>query len=320
MADPSGHKEPIKNAADLMRSYNLKIAGYIIRFETSPDGPELIPSDRFLRYIADKNVPDVLIRIHYGLYDLPGKAERVFHAPYVEEINGMIIQNLANFWSVWKLDSDLFIRTIFPLSSYEKNAVLKFSPGKMDWDLWIDSPDKEIDPFEYPLDGLILYYLTVIHKDIMIHASGINYSGKGYLFCGISGRGKSTIAKLWQNAGSIVIHDDRLIIRSTSDGYRMFNTPVYSNDEPRDSSLDKIFIIEHGSENNLLPVKEASAVSLILANCIQHNWNSDIIGDLLTSVSGLCGTISTKKLTFKPDRSVVDYILEYETESYPTTQ
>jgi len=295
-----------------MRNYNLNIAGYNIGFEASANGPELVPSVRFLRNISPNKDLDIMIRIHSGTFVLPEKAERVFHAPYVEEINGIQIRHKANFWSVWKHHSDLYIRTIFPLSSSEKNAVLKFSLTEMEWDLWVDGAEKETDPFEYPLDGLILYYLTVIHSDIMIHASGVNNNGHGYLFSGISGKGKSTIAKLWDKTGAKVIHDDRLILRNAGNGYRMFNTPVYNNDEPHESLLNKIFIIEHGIENKLVPVKGATAVSLVMANCIQHNWDSDIIARLLGSISIMCGTIPTVHLYFKPDRGIIDHILENE--------
>jgi len=295
-----------------MRNYNLNIAGYNIRFESSSDGPELIPSERFLRNVSHNSGSDVLIRIHSGTFNLPEEAERVFHAPFVEEINGVMIQNKTNFWSIWKYHSELFIRTIFPLSSSEKNAVLKFSLIERNWDLWFDKAEKEIDPFEYPLDGLILYYLTVIHGDILIHASGVNNAGHGYLFSGVSGKGKSTMAKIWDNSGAKIIHDDRLILRKTASGYCMYNTPVYNNDEPHESPLSKIYIIEHGIENKLVPVKGATAVSLVMANCIQHNWGSDIIARLLESVSIMCGTISTVRLYFKPDRSIIDLILENE--------
>jgi len=47
----------------------------------------------------------------------------------------------------------------------------------------------------------------------MIHASGVNNAGHGYIFSGVSGKGKSTMAKLWDNSGARVIHDDRLILR-----------------------------------------------------------------------------------------------------------
>ncbi|MCE5346882.1 MAG: hypothetical protein LLG13_11440 [Bacteroidales bacterium] len=295
-----------------MRNYNLNIAGYNIGFESSNDGPELVPSERFLRNTTNDNRSDILIRVHSGKSGLPEKAERVFHAPYVEEINGIQVMQKTNFWSIWKSHSNLFILTIFPLSASDKNAVLKFSLTSGEWDLWISSSEKTTDPFEYPLDGLILYYLTVIYGDIMIHASGVNNAGRGYLFSGISGKGKSTLAKLWGNAGAKVIHDDRLIIRKTVTGYTMYNTPVYNNDEPRESPLNKIFIIEHGSENKLIPVHGGTAVSLILANCIQHNWDSEIIARLLGSLSIMCDTVPTMKLFFRPDRNVIDHILEYE--------
>jgi len=295
-----------------MRNFNLNIAGYNIGFEASANGPELKPSARFLRNINQNKGSDILIRVHSEPFNLPRGAERVFRAPYVEEINGIQFNNETNFWSVWKYHSGLYIWTIFPLSSAEKNAVLKFSLTSMEWDLWIYGADDETDPLEYPLDGLILYYLTVINGDIMIHASGINNAGHGYIFSGVSGKGKSTIAQLWDNTGARVIHDDRLIIRNTSGGYRMFNTPVYNNDEPRESALDKIFLIEHGAENMLLPLKGASAVTQVMANCIQHNWGADIIARLLGSISIMCGTIPTSKLFFRPDKSVIDLILEHE--------
>ncbi|HNW57019.1 MAG TPA: hypothetical protein PKM69_04545 [Bacteroidales bacterium] len=295
-----------------MRNYNLNIAGYNIRFEALADGPDLIPSARFLRNITTDNNSDILIRVHSGKFNLPEKAEKVFSAPYVEEMNGVHINHGINFWSIWKCHSDLYIMTVFPLSSPDKNALLRFSLKQAEWDLWIDSTGNSTDPFEYPLDGLVLYYLTVIYGDIFIHASGINNAGHGYLFSGVSGKGKSTMAMLWANSGSKVIHDDRLIIRKTAAGYKMFNTPVYNNDEPGESPLNKIFIIEHSLKNKLVPVSGGTAVSLIMANCIQHNWGPDIIARLLGSVSIMCETVPVLKLYFKPDRSVIDHILEHE--------
>jgi hypothetical protein len=295
-----------------MRNYNINIAGYKIRFESADDGPELSPSERFLRNICDDTESDIRIRVHSGAYSLPDQAERVFHAPFVEEINGVPVHHKTNFWSVWKHHSDLYVKSVFPLCPHDSHAVLLFSLKIRDWDLWINCPGKDIDPLEYPLDGLILYYLTVINGDIMIHASGINHSGKGHLFSGVSGKGKSTSAHLWESSGAKVIHDDRLILRKTESGYRMYNTPVYNNDEPQDSPLNRIFIIDHSTSNKIAPVKGAVAISLLMANCIQHNWNSEIIAKLLGSVSIMFETVPVMKLHFKPDRSIIDHILENE--------
>lgn len=265
-----------------------------------------------MNFISSESGHDVLINVHSGRGIMPGGTEKVFDAPYVEEINGIRVRKKTRFWNVNRHNDDLFIKTSFPLSRERNDAVLKFSLLSKKWDLWINGAGKESDPLEYPLDGLILYYLTAIHGDIMIHASGINHSGKAYLFSGVSGKGKTTLAKLWDASGARVISDDRLIIRNTPEGFRMHNTPVYKDDEPRESGIDKIFLIGHGNNNEITIVTGASAESMVISNCIQHSWNREIMEDLMESVSSLCMSVPVFRLEFRPDHSVIDEILSNE--------
>jgi hypothetical protein len=295
-----------------VNSYYLNIAGYKIRFERDQSGPDLVPSERFAAFICDEDQHYVLIRVHSGSFSLPAGTRMVFNAPYVEEINGIPVLKRDEFWSIHKNGQELFIVTLFPLSGFRKKAVLRFSLLLMEWDLWIDGPETYADPMEYPLDGLILYYLTVLSGDIMIHASGVNHAGNGYIFSGVSGKGKSTMARLWDQSGAKVIHDDRLIIRSIDGKHRFFNTPVYNNDLPSESSLDKIFLISHFTANITKPVLGASAISLVMANCIQHNWDTGIVDSLIGSVLELCTAIPVVQLGFLPDKSVIDHILSNE--------
>lgn len=295
-----------------MRQYNLNIAGYNIRFESADDGPDLVPSLRFKHNITDSQEYDIRIKVHSGRYMPAEEAERLFVAPYVVEIKGYKIKKSENFWSVYKQNGDLLIVTNFPESNQGKKATLKFSLELRDWDLWIENGGNETDPFEYPLDGLVLYYLSAINADIMIHASGVYYDRHGYLFSGVSGKGKTTMAGIWDNIGALVIHDDRLIIRKIDGEYRMFNTPIYKDDVPRNAPIDKIFLIEHGEENKMTSIREASSVSKVIANCIQHNYSQDMIARFLGSVSMMCSKIPVATLSFKPDRSIIEYILRNE--------
>jgi len=294
-----------------MKQYSLNIADYIIKFESTENGPELVPSQRFLRNISDGEEYDILIKVSYGNAILPENAERMFHAPFVEEINGIPVRHKTNFWSIWKNDKDLYISSVFPLCQDDRNALLKFSFESRVWELTIKCNVGEVDPLEYPLDGLVLYYLTVINNDILIHASGVTYNNTGYLFSGISGRGKTTLAHIWEEYGALVIHDDRLVIRKRPEGFTMYNTPVYANEVPRKTLLNKLFLIEHGISNDITNIKGAVAVSLLMVNCIQHNWGREIIARLLASVTSLCETVPVMKLSFVPDRSVADYILKH---------
>ena len=295
-----------------MRNYSLNIAGYKIRFENNSDETDIIPSQRFSKYISTEIEYDFLIRIHKGKIIPPDNAVKVFDAPHIVEINNIRIKKSDDFWSVFQDRDDLFITVTFPDLDEKRSAMLKFSLHNREWDLRIDNPGKSFDPMEYPLDGLILYYLTAISGDIMIHGSGVNYKGNGYLFSGISGKGKTTMAKLWDNHGAEIIHDDRLIIRKTTTGYSMYNTPVYRNDEPRKTDISTIFLIGHGAENEIIPVRGASAISMVMANCIQHNWDPGIIKGLIETISQICATIPVYRLLFKPDSSIIEYLLKNE--------
>ncbi|HEX2970325.1 MAG TPA: hypothetical protein VHO46_14600 [Bacteroidales bacterium] len=300
-----------------MRSFTLNIAGYTIKFVSSEFVLE--PGKRFESFITQTGSPafvywgsDLFIRVFSGSFPLPPDAIKVFQAPYVEETNGTKLTKASEFWSVWKYNDDLFIKAIFPETSKLRSAMLKFALNSKDWDLWVDSDENSIDPFEYPLDGLILYYLTVISHDIMIHASGVNYNGKGFLFSGASGKGKTTMSHLWGNNGANIIHDDRLIIRNDGEGFRMYNTPVYDNEKPSDALIDRIYLIGHGNENRSVQVSGAAAVSLVMANCIQHNWGEVTIIGLMDSLTLLCSKVPVYKLDFIPDHSVINYILNHE--------
>lgn len=296
-----------------MKNYSLDIAGYIIRIETSDGGPDLQPSPRFLKSIVSHNRYDLLLKVHSGHFSIPGNAEKVFFAQQAEDEKFVSGKTGDEFWSVYREGKErLFVKAAYSHPQENCTGILVFSPGSDIWDLRIEGCSGTADPLAYPIDGLLLYYLTVISGDIMIHASGVNCKGKGYIFSGISGKGKSTIASLWESAGAEVIHDDRLIIRRKKDGYTFFNTPVYESDEPKKSKLNAIYLLEHGRENEIMPVSGATAASLVLANCIQHNWNREIVADLLEVVSLMCERIPVFRLYFRPEKSIVDFILGHE--------
>ncbi len=291
-----------------MKEYYLQIAGYNIRFVSKSDGPDLTPSGKFSKFISIKGDPDVIINVHSGLYDLPGGTQKVLDAPYFEETDGKIVQRFRSFWSVCKNQDILFIKSKFPHVKDTKPGILKFSLTSREWDLFLQDA-AGADPMEYPLDGLLLYYLTVIHGDIMIHASGVSYRSKGYLFSGVSGKGKTTMAKLWDRYGARVIHDDRLILRNDHGKCVMYNTPVYNDEVPGNAPVSHIFLIEHGHSNKITRLKGAEAVTAMMANCIQHNWSPEIITRLIDSLAAVCNATEVYKLSFIPDNSVIETII-----------
>ena len=293
---------------EVMDNIFLNIADYVISVEADK-GINIQPGERFANNLKQNATRDILIRVKRTPFMVPGKAEKVFHAPLFEERDSSLTLKDENFWSVWKSGDDIFVRTILPYSDTMKGAVLRLTADSTAWDLYIDSPVDNIDPLSYPLDSLILYYLTAINGDIFVHASGVTDGHSGYIFSGVSGKGKSTMAKIWNENGWKVIHDDRLIIRKRDDGYYMYNTPVYNNDTPASSLVTAVYLIEHGNDNSSSKLTGAEAVAHFISNCIQHNWNPVFTANLLSSVSGLCSSLPLARLSFVPDKRIIDYIL-----------
>jgi hypothetical protein len=291
-----------------LKKYNLNIANYKIRFEAADTRTDLKPSKRFVNFICGEVESDLAIAVHNEIFKIPDDANRVFHAPLVEERDDKLIKTDENFWSIYQNKNNIYIKTVFPYSDSDREAIAELSFTSNKWDLYFSRKDGETDPFEYPLDGLILYYLASMSGDIMIHASGVKYSGNGFLFSGISGKGKSTMAGIWKSAGGEVIHDDRLIIRKVSDKYKMFNTPVYEDDIPKESFISGIYLIEHGNENKLIPLKGSAAMSSVMANCIQQNWDRGMIERLMGSLSEMCSKVPVSRLYFRPDAGIVNFL------------
>lgn len=171
-----------------------------------------------------------------------------------------------------------------------------------------DSTGIVLNPLPYPLDGLLLYFLFSRAGDIMIHGSGVSCHGHGWLFTGRSGSGKTTLARIFDRAGDRVIHDDRLVLRRDGRRWVMHNTPVYRNDEPRSAALDHLWVIRHGSSNVSEPVAGAEAVAMILANCIQQNWDRETAVRLAAAAEDLEAAVRVSRLSFLPDGTIRDYL------------
>ena len=175
-----------------------------------------------------------------------------------------------------------------------------------------------INPLPYPLDGLLLYFLSSTMGDIMIHGSGVICSGRGWIFTGRSGSGKTTMAGIFDRAGDRVIHDDRLILRKVAGGWVMHSTPVYRNDEPRSAAVSHLWGITHGRSNVSTPVTGAEAVAMVMSNCVQQNRDREAASRLAASVEELVSSVRVSRLSFVPDNLIRDYLIARESDGAVT--
>jgi len=296
---------------------DLVIATLSIRI-MSDDSVSLILAERFSAFISEANTdPDILLKVYNYKAKPPLSAVKVFEAPIVEETPGRPIPTKEQFWTVYNDAASTYI--VVRLKDPLRECLLVIHRQGTTWEYFDDRAGKTEDSLPYPVDGLLLYYLVSRKGGIMIHASGVVNKGRGWVFSGISGKGKTTIAGIFDRYGDRVIHDDRLILLREGDRWTMHNTPVYRDEEPRSHKIDHIWLISHGRSNISIPASGAKAVGYVLANCIQQNWEAPAISRLVSSVEDMVSIVSVSKLQFLPGPTVRDYLLAHEDEAMKTS-
>ncbi len=75
----------------------------------------------------------------------------------------------------------------------------------------------------FPTDQILLARILPDRGGIIVHGSGVILGGRGLLFAGHSGAGKTTVAKLLSNH-STVLCDDRVIISKRQDSHLIHGT------------------------------------------------------------------------------------------------
>ena len=154
-----------------------------------------------------------------------------------------------------------------------------------------------------PLQGLWLHTSAALHK------------GKMYLFTGRSGRGKSTLSKLLHASGQFEIaSDENNILRKTPDGFRAFGTPW--NSSARLSSnisapLAGIFFLDHAKKNTIQPMAPGAALKKLIPQVHIPWFDEPRTQRILHTMETLVGTIPCWTLGFRPDREVVDRLMEF---------
>jgi hypothetical protein len=169
--------------------------------------------------------------------------------------------------------------------------------------------EDSFNPLNYPLDELLVINLLSRGRGMLVHACAVDYRGRGWLFLGTSGAGKTTLARLWkEEPGVTLLSDDRIIIRDTGDSFQMYGTPWHgtaSIASPRSAPLSAIFFLAHDRENRLTPVQLVDATSRLLVRSFPTFWDAEGMQYTLGLCERLSACVPCYELGFVPDSSVI---------------
>jgi hypothetical protein len=166
------------------------------------------------------------------------------------------------------------------------------------------------NPFSYPLDQVFLMHVLARNEGVILHAAGVEFHGKCYLFPGVSGAGKSTLSRLLASAaGMEVLSDDRMVVRKMDGDVKAYGTP-WPGDAGfavnRGATLGGIFFLTKASGNRVIPLTPAQALNQLFPVASIPWYEREMVSDMLAFCEELVRRVPAYDLFFRPDRTIID--------------
>ena len=145
---------------------------------------------------------------------------------------------------------------------------------------------------------------------LLLHASVTRYEGRGNLFFGVSGTGKSTHSRLWHEfvPGSDLMNDDNPVIRIEDGGFNVYGSPwsgktlCYRNVV---APVNALVRLEQYPENRIERLHSLQAYASIIAAVSTIRWNHGIMSLLIPTIERVAMNVPCFQLRCRPDEEAV---------------
>ncbi|HEU4401012.1 MAG TPA: hypothetical protein VFT43_02790 [Candidatus Polarisedimenticolia bacterium] len=171
----------------------------------------------------------------------------------------------------------------------------------------------ELHPFVYPFDEVVFLARLSRGRGVLVHACGLAFNGRGILFLGTSGAGKSTTARLWkERGGATILSDDRIVIRREAEGYRIYGTPWHGEagwETPASARLDAVYILDQAPRNRVQEISPNAAVAQMMVRAFPSMWDQNGLEFAVRFLADMADLVPVRRLQFLPEPSAIDCVL-----------
>ena len=288
---PSVHTKELK----------LKFADIILCFTSNVVDLKLPLDDPLNLFVVDEGTPDAIFHVHYGI-------------PH--HILGKKVFDSEAKWRLYWNNENYIIRLAMPNLGPDPYELAIVSPDFRSGNIYVKEWESVKSylphPIGFPLDELLMIILLVQNKGLLVHSCCIDDHGRGLLFAGFSGAGKSTIAEIWHGmAGVQLLTDDRTIIRKMGNQFWAYGTPWHGSAiaySAKGVPLDRIFFLKHAPENSCIALGKMEATTAIITRSFITLWDEAGMKSSLELIDEISGTIPCYELGFVPDKNIIDFV------------
>ena len=165
--------------------------------------------------------------------------------------------------------------------------------------------------------AMLMYTLTTSQLGTaLFHSSVVEKDGKGYMFLGVSGTGKSTHSSLWLKyiPGTQLVNDDNPVVRVNDDGTATVYGSPWSGKTPcyRNVSypIGGIVKLEQALVNRIRPLRGIEAYAEVVPSISGKRWDKDMADGLHQTQNALVTNVPMWHLACLPDEEAAKVCYE----------
>lgn len=155
-----------------------------------------------------------------------------------------------------------------------------------------------------------LYYTHAVQRHmIYLHSSLIDFKGRGLMFLGPSGIGKTTQAELWnQDKEALIINGDRVFVQETSEAFLGWGTPWHGSSpycENTNVPVHAMIVLKQAPENSIRELTGFEKVTAVSNSVFYPRWLENGMELCLETLDHLLTKIPVYELSCRPDEDAV---------------
>jgi hypothetical protein len=203
---------------------------------------------------------------------------------------------------------------IYIVPNQGSKRILKVNRDYKSGEIFGDFSNLDDDPY-YPLQYVDIVFFSnwlANFGDLILHASGIAYRGRGYCFAGDSGVGKSTIIDaLAQHEGVTVLGEDQVILRNMNGEFKIFGTPWHETPErcsPMGVPLEKLFFLKKEMKNQVQDVDRFDGVTRLMRTAFIPYYRPEVTSKIMDTLALLAQKVPFQELSYQLGSDVLSMV------------
>lgn len=169
-------------------------------------------------------------------------------------------------------------------------------------------------PNPYSLDAVlrIIHSLVLAEEGgFLVHAASGVRNGRAFVFAGISGAGKTTMARL-APPDATLLTDEISYIRRNGNGYHAYGTPFTGElggvGANLKAPLGALYFLEKGPENRIAQGSEPDAAHALMRNILFFAHDPDLVRRVFEAAIEFVSRVPVAQFVFAPDERAWELI------------